>query len=341
MHSTLQTPTDDAPEYRGEVKPRRRPTAVVLTFLCPGLGHMYIGQLFKGVTITLAFLLLVQGFVIVFSVLKFFPLLPFLVTLASWLVFTSYVAHDVVSAIRRHRLDEPGADAYVLRGYNHWMVYGIVLMAIYLVPLYVTGVFVSQYLLGFERIESAVMFPTVKPGDTLLIDRSAYRSRVPQRGELVAVRTDDDGEELSVLRVVAVPGDVVSVEGETVYVNDAPLARSDLAESDIATPAAGAREGELLAMVEHNHGHRYVISVSPRAFSAVMMEPTRLEPGQLFVLADNRSQVEVARGPRIRDSRNFGALEMAAVAGKPLYIAWSASPETGELRLDRVGLRTQ
>ena len=339
MPPTLHTPPDDELEYRGETKPRRRWLAALLTLLCPGLGHLYVGQLFKGVTITLAFLLLIQAFVLVFSVVKFFPLLPFAVVLVSWLVFTAFAARDAASYVGRDGLDRAGG--YVLRGYNHWMVYGVVAVLIYVVPLYVTGIFVTQYLLGFERIESSVMFPTVKPGDTVLVDRSAYRERTPRRGELVAVQTPGEGEELSVLRVVAVPGDVVSIEGETVYVNDEPLHRSDLSEDDIATPTVQPREGELLAMIEHNHGNSYVISVSPRAFSAVMMPPTKLEPDQLFVLADNRSQVATRAGVRIRDSRNFGPLDDAAVVGKPLYIAWSTAPGSGELRLDRVGLRTQ
>ncbi len=312
-------------EYRGETKPRNVWVATLLTFLAPGLGYVYIGELLRGITTNLLFLLMLEGFIIAFSLLKFFPALPALVLLLAWITFASLVALDV-----RKRISAED-EAYVLRGYNHWMIYTVVFVLSFAAPLYATGHFVSQYLLQFQTVDDASVYPTLRPGDVALVDKSAFRGRAPARGELVSL-TNDRGNE-QILRVVAVEDDIVRIEGETVFVNDEPLERATL---DTPPP----EDGELLAMVENNHGNRYVISVSPRAYTALTLPPTRLAAGEFFVLADNRNQVPLAEdGQPIRDSRNFGTVKRKTIVGKPLFIAWSGTSD--ELRLSRIGLKVR
>ncbi len=318
-------------EYHGETRERRPMVAALMTLLCPGLGYMYTGQMLKGITVNLMFLLMLETFVIVFSILKFFPLLPMLVLVLAWIVFSGFAAHSVV---RESRDDEP----YVLKGYNHWTIYAVVFLLTYAVPIFATGHFISQYLLGVERIESSAMYPTIQAGDAVLIDLSAYRNRVPRRGDLVAVQPRDRDETL-VLRVVGVENDVIRIEGETVFVNNEPLERSRLEDQSLRVPSLDD-EGDLLAMVEHNNGNRYVISVSPKAFSSHSMAPTKLAANELFVMADNRSQVPANGEKRIRDSRDFGTVTLGAIEGEPLYIAWSTGPD-GSTRVERIGLLTQ
>lgn len=315
-------------EYLGETKARNPYLAVALTFLCPGLGYMYVGQILKGVTINLLFLLMLETFVIVFSILKFFPLLPLLVFAVAWGVFSGFAAHGVLAHCR-------DSEHYVLKGYNHWTIYAIAFLMTFAVPVYATMHFIAEYLLGFERVQTSAMYPTIHDDDVVLIDLSAYRNRVPKRGDLVAVTPP--GEHRSVvLRVVAVENDVVRIEGETVFVNNEPLERLQLTNSRVPSMDG---EGDLLAMVENNNGQAYVISVSPKAFSSHSMPPKKLAAHQLFVLADNRSQIDKDAKTRIRDSRDFGPVRLENIEGEPLYIAWSR--QDGRTRWDRIGLRTQ
>lgn len=331
--SELDDSSSDSVEYHGEPKERQPIVAVLMTLFCPGLGYMYAGQMLKGITVNLLFLLMLETFVIVFSILKFFPLLPMLVLVAAWIVFSGFAAANVV----RQSTDE---EPYVLKGYNHWTIYAVVFLLSYAVPIFATAHFISRYLLGVEQIESSAMYPTIQPGDAVLIDLSAYRNRVPRRGDLVAVRPDGGEDEALVLRVVGVENDVIRIEGETVFVNNEPLERSRLEDQSLRVPSLDD-EGDLLAMVEHNNGNRYVISVSPRAFSAHSMAPTKLSANELFVMADNRSQVPTHSEKRIRDSRDFGTVTLDHIQGEPLYIAWSTDPQRGETRFERIGLRTQ
>ncbi len=323
---TESADSSDSIQYFGETKERAPRVAVPLTLLCPGLGYMYVGHVLKGFVSNLLLLLMLAGGVMLFSILKFFPLLPFAVLATAWLTFSAFAAHSVYRECTRV------GDRYVLKGYNHWTLYALALLMTYLLPIYGTGELVSSYLLGLERAENSAMFPTIHADDVVLIDKSAYRKRKPRRGDLVSVTTDD---EVRILRVVAVEGDVVRIEGETVFVNGEPLERSELGER---VPSLDG-DADLLAMVETNHGSAYVISVSPRAFSAHTIPPQKLGTAQLFVLADNRSQISPNRRSRIRDSRDFGPVPVEAVNGEPLYIAWSS--EGSGVAWERVGLRTQ
>ncbi len=323
--------SSDSIEYLGETKPRHRGVAVALTLICPGIGFMYAGQLLKGVTVNLLFLLLLETFVIAFSILKFFPLLPMIVLALAWIVFTAFAAAAVVGQIQ-------GTEGpYVLRGYNHWTIYSLVFVLSFLAPVLGTAHFMSRYLVGLTRTDSAAMYPTLHVGDVALIDKSAFRNRPPRRGDLVAVKPHGQDPVL-VLRVVGVANDVIRIEGETVFVNNEPLERTELADTALRVPSLDG-EGDLLAMVEENNGNRYVISVSPRAFVAHSVPPTKLEHNELFVLADNRSQIRADGHAKVRDSRDFGPVALSAVDGEPLYIAWST--HDAGTRWSRIGLRTQ
>jgi signal peptidase I len=60
------------------------------------------------------------------------------------------------------------------------------------------------------------MRPTFSTGDIVLVDRYAYRSAEPERGDLVVARTRGD---LIIKRIVGVPGDEVSVVKGVLHVD--------------------------------------------------------------------------------------------------------------------------
>jgi signal peptidase I len=81
----------------------------------------------------------------------------------------------------------------------------------------------SVVLLRAEVVEtvsigSDSMAPTLRRGDTALLDKITFRVRDPQREDLVAFRSPQDGL-LTVKRVVGEPGDVVELRDAVLYVN--------------------------------------------------------------------------------------------------------------------------
>ncbi len=328
------SPTTTTLTYRGETEPRKRWLAVFLSYLCPGLGYMYIGHILKGITVNLLFVLLLELFVILLSTLKFFPLLPILVLIVAWLLFSTRVAANVLE------LMAPTADQYVPKAYNHWILYAVVFLLTYLTPIAVTTQFTTRYLWTLAPMQTGAMYPAIEPGDTLLIDRSVYRTQPIKRGDLVAVRAPNTNE-LTVLRVIAMPGDIVSIEGINLYLND-ELVQSLPLEPEHIQYSGFATRPDMYTWIEQNNPQSYVISLAPNAMHALEMPPVVVPEGHVFLLSDNRSQIPFYEEPgKIRDSRVFGPVAIERIEGKPSFISWSVHPGTQQVRWGRIGLRMQ
>lgn len=330
------TTTDQTEQtYSGEIRARKKWVVVLLTFLCPGLGSLYIGQMLRGLMINLLFLMALEVFIIAWSLGQFFPLLPFAVLVAGWLVFSALLALDNI-----RRID--AIDDYVLRGYNHWTLYLVTFLLSFLVPIALTVGFSAENLWHFESVNSNAMYPTIQAGDTVLTDLNAFHEHPPDVGDVVAVNTPK-GPDTEFLRIVATPNDVIEMDGNDLSVNQTPVRQSPLKPEQI-THANLDASGDLRPMVEHNNGERYVIAASASTFSAYSLDPNKLGQNAYFLLADNRSQTPdfgAKHGQHDpRDSRNFGPLRGSDFHGVPRYIFWSRAPD-GSVRWERIGLRVR
>ena len=102
------------------------------------------------------------------------------------------------------------------------------------------------------RGQGPSMQPTIRDGQLIIVSRLSYALRSPRRGEVVAVRLAGD-EAVLIKRILAGPGDRLAIASGQVVVNDVPM------------------------------DEPYVQSRQPWR-----MVETRLEPGQYFVVGDNR-----------------------------------------------------
>ena len=138
------------------------------------------------------------------------------------------------------------------------------------------------------------MDPTLAAGDTLLVDRAAYKLGSPKRGDIIVFRTSDDPKaSLHIKRVIGLPGETIQI-----------------------------RNGQILI-----DGETYV---EKRDFPAITNpgiaeEPVYLGRGEYFVLGDNRNNSE--------DSRygNIGAVQKKYIVGKA-WFRISPLSEIGVLR---------
>lgn len=60
------------------------------------------------------------------------------------------------------------------------------------------------------------MEPTIAHGDHILINRLAYRSMKPQRGDIIAFRV---GWKILLKRIIGLPGDVIELKNNSLYCN--------------------------------------------------------------------------------------------------------------------------
>jgi len=309
--------------------------AFVLTLVCPGLGSAYLGNVLKGTLICLLFIAGAGAFVAFVTAFKFFPGLALVVFFASWASFSLLLAFD--AAAEAGRL----GDEYVIGGGNHIVIYTLMALGTYFLPLTALYQYTDARLWTLVEIADDGMYPTLLPGDVVLVDRTAYLRETPVAGEVVAVRIEGlDRPRLA--RIIGIPGDRVEVVDSVPWVNGDPLPRvpvgisgrdhpAVLALVDAVPPPTGA-----LAATELNRGVEY-LTADALGGAGSIFEAVLLGAHEFYTLRDNR----LYRGDDgFADSRDYGALWLGAIIGRPLYIAYS-SESGGECRWERVARRVQ
>ncbi len=100
------------------------------------------------------------------------------------------------------------------------------------------------------------MFPSLRSGDLVLVDKLAYRATQPERGDIVVARVRN---ELLVKRVVGLPGEEVELRQGQLYVN-----QHSLAEEYAVEPGwLSLRKGRLLE-------NKYALLGDNRSVSSAM-----------------------------------------------------------------------
>jgi signal peptidase I len=189
-------------------------------------------------------------------------------------------------------------------------------------------------------VPTGSMNPTILEGDRLWVDKHAFGLRIPftlvritsgqdpERGEIVVFDSPRDGTSL-VKRVIAVPGDVVSLEGEVLTINGyraryAPgnpdHLRSLLAATDAQRP---------LVLEETGSGRQHEVLLLPDRISRQRFGPIVVPPGMYFMLGDNRDNSA--------DSRYFGFVPRRNIVGRATRVVVSFDPDAYYLpRRERV-----
>ncbi|MDP3940069.1 MAG: signal peptidase I, partial [Deltaproteobacteria bacterium] len=190
---------------------RRRPwVAVLLSLFAPGLGQLYAGKLAGAFAASLLYI-------------AFFPAVAWLglrlrggraalfAPVAIGVFFATGVCLDAARQARRGR---PILDARWKRAllYAAWFV-------VLSLGVDVTRAVVRGHLAQAFRLSTGSMLPVMLPGDHFVVDKRAYRSSTPARGDLVAFRSPVEPHGINVKRVIGLPGAQVRFKHREVYVN--------------------------------------------------------------------------------------------------------------------------
>lgn len=223
--------------------------AMALTFVVPGLGHIYGREPKRALVITLVGLILIGGFRVSGMVMAFPGLLA---ALLLSLIFQLWVSRDAFVIVRRHEGLAPKA-------YNRWSLcaLALALLAIYLGP----------QILGLRAFKtpSGNMEPVILPGDHLFADMARYRFTRPARGDLVIFNSPEKPEALQMGRVMGLEGEDFEIRNKKVYVDSRPLSDPWGQHSDTSVFMPGSLSTER----------------DQRA-------PGKIPAGTVFVLGDNR-----------------------------------------------------
>ena len=190
-------------------------------------------------------------------------------------------------------------------------------------------------LADWYQVPTGSMKPTILEGDRVFVAKCAYQIRFPfsairlfsvgspKRGDVVVVRNPDGGTTPLVKRVVGLPGDVVELKREKLFVNGVfqPLQ---------LRPSAADPDGPALIGTERLAGQTHPIQILPERPALRSFGPVRVPANEVFLMGDNRDDS--------RDGRYFGPRPIADLLGKAEGIFWSWNPKFWKgPRLSRFG----
>jgi signal peptidase I len=256
--------------------------AALLTLLAPGLGHLYIGQPRRG--IALFALVMIADTLLMFAMMGVLARFwMFATSLALLIGLWLYIMFDAVLRARR-------THTFPLQSINSWTVYAgafVLACIVFAAPcIYAFKAMASGRLLWLSAT-SPSMEPTLETGEYFLADATYYRARQPSRGEVAVYKHPKQPDEHRIKRIVAVEGDRISIRAGRAIVNG-------------------------IAVQEP-----YVHAGPPGAPFAEMPE-TRVPPGHVFMLGDNR--------PNSVDSRHsqaHGTVPLGNLIGRVTDVAIS------------------
>jgi len=191
----------------------------------------------------------------------------------------------------------------------------------------------------WNQVPSGSMKPTILEGDRVVVNKLAYDLKVPfttwhlaewsdpKRGEIVTFYSPKD-EKLLIKRVIGVPGDVIMMRNNQLFINNEPATYSQLDEEII----------DQLDVYQRRH-HQFFSEHFANVSHPVMLRPSlpnhnnsfgpvEIPEGKYLMLGDNRDNSA--------DSRVIGLVDRNRITGRAHTVAFSVNyNEFYMLRSDR------
>jgi signal peptidase I len=258
--------------------------AVLLSIAFPGLGYAYCSRpSFTAIGFGSLLIALVAA---EFLLMGSFAGLLTIFALAVLLQVGMIVHSGVLAAKASTKLKRIG---------NRWYVLLLVALVVELgLPTIWRATLFQVARYQMHAYPTTAMQPTILAGDRIVIDRWAFRSTRPSRGDLVMFAAPDRAGILRMERCVAVPGDTIAIKDKVFILNGEPALE----------PFVIHRDPEIILTADDAIRDNF-----PEA---------KLAPEQFFMLADDRDASV--------DSRYFGPVRSDLVLGKVIIVYWSKAP---------------
>lgn len=177
----------------------------------------------------------------------------------------------------------------------------------------------------WNPVPTGSMRPTILEGDVVLVNRLAYDLKVPftdvslarlgdpQRGDIVTFSSPKDGMRL-IKRLVAVPGDVVELRDNRLFINQQPAEYSNVTE--VREPVGLGRYVDATRATEGFGSSSRTVQFLPVLDAKSNFGPVVVPADKFFMMGDNRDNSE--------DSRYIGFVPRNLIIGHAGRILVSA-----------------
>ncbi|MFN3235666.1 MAG: signal peptidase I [Pseudomonadales bacterium] len=178
----------------------------------------------------------------------------------------------------------------------------------------------------WNQVPTGSMKPTILEGDRVVVNKLAYDLKVPfttwhlaqwndpRPGEIVTFYSPAD-EKLLIKRVIGVPGDVVSMRNNQLYINDKPATYSRLGDDIVNQVDYSQRRSHAFFLEQHENIQHPVMLVPSPPNNYNSFGPIEIPENQYLMLGDNRDNS--------RDSRRIGLVERDRITGRAHTVAFS------------------
>ena len=179
----------------------------------------------------------------------------------------------------------------------------------------------------WNQVPTGSMIPSILAGDRIVVDKTAYDLRLPftfvrlarwadpERSDVVTFESPKDGR-LLVKRVIGVPGDIVELRDNTLYINEVSAEYEPLPPAELPAPLKSVSPYIEVAQ-ETILGETRTVMTRRQQHSKVRSSfgPIQVPEGAYLVLGDNRDNSQ--------DFRFIGFVERDLILGRTNSIAFS------------------
>ncbi len=195
------------------------------------------------------------------------------------------------------------------------------------------------------NIPSGSMKPTLLVGDFILVNKLVYgdwsvgipftnidfyryKNRItkPKRGDVIVFKYPENPKIDFIKRIIGLPGDIVEVKNDIVYLNGKPLKRKKIGFYH----EENYRATKYLEYIPRKDGTVYSYTVM-EIFDGEGKDfgPVEVPKGYYFVLGDNRDNS--------RDSRFWGFVPDDYIIGTAFVVYFSIDTKSPGIRFNRIG----
>jgi signal peptidase I len=203
--------------------------AALLSFLIPGLGQLYNGQIVKGICFFLANLLIPTLLLLAGLQFQFYGLVAFLFFI---ILIWFFIIGEAFFSARKIR-------EFSVKGYNKWYIYLLIIILMHGTSFIIPSDFIASItsdVLGFRayKMPTGSMEPTLLIGDYIITDSKYFKKNELKRGDLVIIPYPKDPAKKFIKRVIVLEGEKIEIKDKQVYINDEAIPESYKVHNDIS-----------------------------------------------------------------------------------------------------------